>query len=159
MIFQRPIRARQRPRRFFVLVIILATLAACGKYEADPFRNNLEIYRTDNSFEDVVGRMKKLVRGSKWLSWMTRTMRCFEMGETAQQWRLVCGLTLGGPTTDPSNPGFRYDRWLIVNRLENGSEILTTKATYLWSGRKHPNQEIFDKIGIKAQRVGTRKRG
>lgn len=159
MVIQHPMHARPRPCRFLVLAMILAKLTACGKYEADPYRNSLEIYRTDNSFEDVVSRMKKLVRGSNWLSWMTRTMRCFEVGETAQQWRLVCGLTLGGPTTDPSNPGFRYDRWLIVNRLDNGSEILTTKATYLWSGRKHPNKEIFDKICIKAQRVGIRKPG
>ena len=147
-----------------VLIATVFVLAACEGHRPafrpvkdDPTKHPYEVYFSEQSYGEVLGRMKKLVKEQKWLSWVTRTTDCREMPARKQdQWMFACGSR--GSWCDwctKENPYHIYKKWGIVEPSGSGANIkLTIPITPLFHPH-HPNSEILDKAGIRATLKGT----
>jgi hypothetical protein len=134
--------------------------ASCGYATvADPNENRYEIFASEQSYGDVVKRLKGLVDEQKFLSWITRSTDCMERTSNRNnRWMFTCGFR--GTWCDWCNdarPYHIFKLWGIVEPMNNGSRILMTRAPSLLFTRFHPNTEILDKAGIKAVLKGYEK--
>lgn len=148
--------------RLLVLGVCCVVLAAgCQQPTvANPEENTFEIYITDSSFDDVVGRLRALVKEKKWLARASRGNECMERPDNNKDmWRFVCGL--GGPWCDwctEARPYHIHSKWGIVERTKSGARMLFTRPPPLiFAAKRHPNTEILEKIGIRATYKGLRK--
>ena len=151
--------------KFLLVCIVTAfVLTACAGHRPpfhpvkdDPTKHPYEIYASDQSYAEVVDRMKGLVVEQKWLSWVTRSTDCMEMAaRKPEQWMFACGGRAAWcDWCTKDNPYHVYSKWGIVEPGGNGATVkLTIPITPLFY-RHHPNTEILDKAGIRATSKGT----
>ena len=118
----------------------------------DLTKNTYEVYVSEQSYGEVVNRLRGLVDKQKWLSWMSRSTDCQERPALKPgQWAFACGGR--GPWWDwctPANPYHVYSKWGLVDTRGSGVTIRLTEPVTPIFYRNHPNTEIFEKAGIHA---------